>query len=137
MHKIPILKNETYNAECMYRVVLGRGATSAPMQDVFALGCVIAEVFLEGQRLFDLSEVRLRHRHPAQLSKLFWYAYVLIFCVLPEYPRMCLKTYIGAAVQLLAYKRGQFDPAIPLAKVEEPFRQLILHMINVNPGMPH
>ena len=26
-------------------------------QDIFSLGCVLAELFLEGQRLFDLSEV--------------------------------------------------------------------------------
>ena len=52
------------------------------------------------------------------------------------HPPLCFETDAGVAVQLLAYKRGQFDPVTPLAKVEEPFRQLILHMINVNPGMP-
>lgn len=28
-------------------------------QDIFSLGCVIAEVFLEGTAVFDLSKVRL------------------------------------------------------------------------------
>ena len=53
----------------------------APVQDVFSLGCVIAEVFLEGQRLFDLSEVRLHHCQPAHGSKLFQNACVPVSCV--------------------------------------------------------
>ena len=60
---------------------------SAPMQDVFSLGCVIAEVFLEGQRLFDLSEVRLLYRHPAHRSKPVRNACVPISCVVPVFVR--------------------------------------------------
>ncbi len=37
------------------------------MQDVFSLGCVIAELFLEGKALFDLSKVSLAHSSKQQI----------------------------------------------------------------------
>lgn len=62
-----------------------------PAMDVFSLGCVIAELFLEGQALFDLS-------------------------------------------QLLAYRRGQYDPCPSLQKVPDVgMRDMILHMIQLDP----
>lgn len=40
-----------------YETTISRGV--GYLQDIFSLGCVLAELFLEGQRLFDLSEVEL------------------------------------------------------------------------------
>ncbi|KAJ7973771.1 Kinase family protein [Quillaja saponaria] len=69
-------------------------AQDAPLRssmDIFAVGCVIAELFLEGQPLFELS-------------------------------------------QLLAYRRGQYDPSQHLEKIPDPgIRRLILHMIKLEP----
>ncbi|XP_021741395.1 probable serine/threonine-protein kinase vps15 [Chenopodium quinoa] len=62
-----------------------------PSMDIFAVGCVIAELFLEGHPLFELS-------------------------------------------QLLAYRRGQYDPSQNLEKIPDPgVRKMILHMIQLNP----
>lgn len=62
-----------------------------PSMDIFSVGCVIAELFLEGQPLFELS-------------------------------------------QLLAYRRGQYDPSQHLEKIPDPgIRKMILHMIQLNP----
>lgn len=62
-----------------------------PAMDIFSVGCVIAELFLEGQALFDLS-------------------------------------------QLLAYRRGQYDPCPSLQKVVDAgVREMILHMIQLDP----
>ncbi|KAK9817197.1 hypothetical protein WJX72_010933 [[Myrmecia] bisecta] len=61
-----------------------------PSMDVFSLGCVFAELFLEGKALFDLSK-------------------------------------------LLAYQRGDYDPAAMLAPVDPEVRSLILNMIQRNP----
>ncbi|KAL2928991.1 Serine/threonine-protein kinase VPS15 [Bienertia sinuspersici] len=62
-----------------------------PSMDIFAVGCVIAELFLEGHPLFELS-------------------------------------------QLLAYRRGQYDPSQHLEKIPDPgVRKMILHMIQLNP----
>ncbi|XP_057759581.1 serine/threonine-protein kinase VPS15-like [Arachis stenosperma] len=62
-----------------------------PSMDIFAVGCVIAELFLEGQPLFELS-------------------------------------------QLLAYRRGQFDPSQHLEKIPDlGIRKMILHMIQIEP----
>ncbi|XP_071741690.1 serine/threonine-protein kinase VPS15 isoform X1 [Rutidosis leptorrhynchoides] len=59
--------------------------------DIFSVGCVIAELFLEGQPLFELS-------------------------------------------QLLAYRRGQFDPSQHLEKIPDSgIRKMILHMIQLDP----
>ncbi|KAI3447049.1 hypothetical protein Pfo_003714 [Paulownia fortunei] len=59
--------------------------------DIFAVGCVIAELFLEGQPLFELS-------------------------------------------QLLAYRRGQYDPTQHLEKIPDSgIRKMILHMIQLDP----
>ncbi|KAA8534941.1 hypothetical protein F0562_029843 [Nyssa sinensis] len=59
--------------------------------DIFAVGCVIAELFLEGQPLFELS-------------------------------------------QLLAYRRGQYDPGQHLEKIPDSgIRKMILHMIQLDP----
>ncbi|KAJ6797896.1 phosphoinositide 3-kinase regulatory subunit 4 isoform X1 [Iris pallida] len=59
--------------------------------DIFSLGCVIAELFLEGQPLFELS-------------------------------------------QLLAYRRGQYDPSQYLEKIQDVgIRKMILHMIQLDP----
>jgi len=44
--------------------VVNRRGHSDPMllvQDVFSMGCVIAELFLEGKALFDLSKVMLEY----------------------------------------------------------------------------
>ncbi|XP_021757336.1 phosphoinositide 3-kinase regulatory subunit 4-like [Chenopodium quinoa] len=58
-----------------------------PSMDIFAVGCVIAELFLEGHPLFELS-------------------------------------------QLLAYRRGQYDPSQHLEKIPDlGVRKMILHMI--------
>ncbi|KAI5081544.1 hypothetical protein GOP47_0002147 [Adiantum capillus-veneris] len=62
-----------------------------PAMDIFSVGCVIAELFMEGQALFDLS-------------------------------------------QLLAYRRGQYDPCPSLQKVVDVgVREMILHMIQLDP----
>eukprot|EP00250_Pteridium_aquilinum_P016932 c23371_g3_i3 orf=69-4718(+) len=63
-----------------------------PAMDIFSVGCVIAELFMEGQALFDLS-------------------------------------------QLLAYRRGQYDPCPSLQKVMDVgIREMILHMIQLDPA---
>ncbi|KAG5059035.1 hypothetical protein AAZX31_01G006300 [Glycine max] len=62
-----------------------------PYMDIFAVGCVVAELFLEGQPLFELS-------------------------------------------QLLAYRRGQYDPSQHLEKIPDlGIRKMILHMIQLEP----
>ncbi|XP_042498270.1 serine/threonine-protein kinase VPS15 [Macadamia integrifolia] len=62
-----------------------------PTMDIFSVGCVIAELFLEGQPLFELS-------------------------------------------QLLAYRRGQYDPNQLLEKIQDSgIRKMILHMIQLDP----
>eukprot|EP00268_Persea_americana_P045799 TRINITY_DN4692_c0_g1_i1.p1 TRINITY_DN4692_c0_g1~~TRINITY_DN4692_c0_g1_i1.p1 ORF type:complete len:1544 (+),score=279.50 TRINITY_DN4692_c0_g1_i1:480-5111(+) len=62
-----------------------------PSMDIFSLGCVLAELFLEGQPLFELS-------------------------------------------QLLAYRRGQYDPNQCLEKIPDSgIRTMILHMIQLDP----
>ncbi|XP_077247976.1 serine/threonine-protein kinase VPS15-like isoform X1 [Tasmannia lanceolata] len=62
-----------------------------PSMDIFSLGCVLAELFLEGQPLFELS-------------------------------------------QLLAYRRGQYDPSQYLEKIPDSgIRKMILHMIQLDP----
>ncbi|KAJ3695547.1 hypothetical protein LUZ60_000924 [Juncus effusus] len=62
-----------------------------PSMDIFSLGCVIAELFLEGQSLFELS-------------------------------------------QLLAYRRGQYDPKTVLEKIQDTgIQNMILHMIQLDP----
>ncbi|KAL6502690.1 hypothetical protein OROHE_024343 [Orobanche hederae] len=59
--------------------------------DIFAVGCVIAELFLEGRPLHELS-------------------------------------------QLLAYRRGQYDPTQHLEKIPDSgIRKMILHMIQLDP----
>ncbi|XP_062221696.1 serine/threonine-protein kinase VPS15-like [Phragmites australis] len=69
-------------------------AADAPLQpsmDIFSLGCVLAELFLEGQPLFELS-------------------------------------------QLLAYRRGQYDPMHTLEKIQDSgIRDMILHMTQLDP----
>ncbi|XP_062220590.1 serine/threonine-protein kinase VPS15-like isoform X2 [Phragmites australis] len=69
-------------------------AADAPLQpsmDIFSLGCVLAELFLGGQPLFELS-------------------------------------------QLLAYRRGQYDPKHTLEKIQDTgIREMILHMIQLDP----
>ncbi|CAK9272337.1 unnamed protein product [Sphagnum jensenii] len=61
-----------------------------PAMDIFSLGCVIGEMFLEGKALFDLS-------------------------------------------QLLAYRRGQYDPRPSLEKIPDmEVREMIMHMIQLN-----
>uniref|UniRef100_A0A7N1A303 non-specific serine/threonine protein kinase n=1 Tax=Kalanchoe fedtschenkoi TaxID=63787 RepID=A0A7N1A303_KALFE len=64
-----------------------------PSMDIFSAGCVVAELFLEGQPLFELS-------------------------------------------QLLAYRRGQYDPSQVLDKIlDSGVRQMILHMIQLDPEL--
>lgn len=66
-------------------------ATLKPSMDIFSLGCVIAELFLEGQSLFELS-------------------------------------------QLLAYRRGQYDPGPYLEKIsDDGIRSMVRHMIQLDP----
>ncbi|KAF0931099.1 hypothetical protein E2562_002461 [Oryza meyeriana var. granulata] len=69
-------------------------AADAPLQpsmDIFSVGCVLAELFLEGQPLFELS-------------------------------------------QLLAYRRGQYDPIHTLEKIQDTgIRDMVLHMIQLDP----
>ncbi|KAI4305247.1 hypothetical protein L6164_028624 [Bauhinia variegata] len=70
---------------------VAQDATLKPSMDIFSVGCVIAELFLEGQPLFELS-------------------------------------------QLLAYRRGQYDPSQHLEKIPDPgIRKMILHMIQLDP----
>ncbi|KAG9441768.1 hypothetical protein H6P81_017622 [Aristolochia fimbriata] len=67
-------------------------APLVPSMDIFSVGCVLAELFLEGQPLFELS-------------------------------------------QLLAYRRGQYDPSQYLEKIPDSgIRKMILHMIQLDPG---
>ncbi|CAA3026652.1 probable serine threonine- kinase vps15 isoform X1 [Olea europaea subsp. europaea] len=70
---------------------VAQDAPLKPSMDIFAVGCVIAELFLEGQPLFELS-------------------------------------------QLLAYRRGQYDPSQHLEKIPDSgIRKMILHMIQLDP----
>ncbi|KAI4380720.1 hypothetical protein MLD38_006881 [Melastoma candidum] len=70
---------------------VAQDAPLKPSMDIFAVGCVIAELFLEGQPLFELS-------------------------------------------QLLAYRRGQYDPIPHLERVPDAgIRKMILHMIQLEP----
>ncbi|XP_057967357.1 serine/threonine-protein kinase VPS15 [Malania oleifera] len=72
---------------------VAQDAPLKPSMDIFAVGCVIAELFLEGQPLFELS-------------------------------------------QLLAYRRGQYDPSQHLEKIRDSgIRQMILHMIQLDPEL--
>ncbi|XP_058213700.1 serine/threonine-protein kinase VPS15 isoform X2 [Rhododendron vialii] len=72
---------------------VAQDAPLKPSMDVFAVGCVIAELFLEGQPLFELS-------------------------------------------QLLAYRRGQYDPTQHLEKIPDSgIRKMILHMIQLDPEL--
>lgn len=67
-------------------------APSPLLQDIFSLGCVIAELWLgEGRAFFDLGT-------------------------------------------LLAYRRGEYDPAKELAAVEPDIAELVMHMIQRAPG---
>ncbi|PON62468.1 Regulatory associated protein of TOR [Parasponia andersonii] len=70
---------------------VAQDAPLRPSMDIFAVGCVIAELFLEGQPLFELA-------------------------------------------QLLAYRRGQYDPSQLLEKIPDSgIRKMILHMIQLEP----
>ncbi len=60
-------------------------------QDIFSLGCVIAELFLDGKPTFELA-------------------------------------------QLLAYRRRQYDPAPLLAGLDPDVRELVAHMLQLEPG---
>ncbi|PRQ56059.1 putative transferase, protein kinase CMGC-Pl-Tthe family [Rosa chinensis] len=72
---------------------VAQDAPLRPSMDIFAVGCVIAELFLEGQPLFELS-------------------------------------------QLLAYRRGQYDPSQLLEKIPDcGIRKMILHMIQLEPEL--
>lgn len=48
----------THCQSCHCRPTIGIQPSLHALQDVFSLGCVIAELFLEGRALFDLSKVR-------------------------------------------------------------------------------
>ena len=39
-------------------------------------------------------------------------------------------------MQLLSYRRGEYDPVGDLTKAEPPMQHLILHMIQLQPGKP-
>ncbi|KAD4180234.1 hypothetical protein E3N88_28825 [Mikania micrantha] len=72
-------------------VQVTQDAPLRPSMDIFSVGCVIAELFLEGQPLFELS-------------------------------------------QLLAYRRGQFDPSQHLEKIPDSgIRKMVLHMLQLDP----
>ena len=65
------------------------------LQDIFSLGCVIAELWLgEGRAFFDLGT-------------------------------------------LLAYRRGEYDPAKELMGVTPDIAELVMHMIQRAPGGSH
>ncbi|XP_068646197.1 serine/threonine-protein kinase VPS15 [Aristolochia californica] len=73
-------------------IQVAQDAPLMPFMDIFSVGCVLAELFLEGQPLFELS-------------------------------------------QLLAYRRGQYDPSQYLEKIPDSgIRKMILHMIQLDPG---
>ncbi|XP_024959351.1 serine/threonine-protein kinase VPS15-like isoform X1 [Cynara cardunculus var. scolymus] len=73
-------------------IQIAQDAPLRPSMDIFSVGCVIAELFLEGQPLFELS-------------------------------------------QLLAYRRGQFDPSQHLEKIPDSgIRKMILHMVKLDPN---
>ena len=78
--------------------ISGKDTTVSPdghlqeTMDIFSLGCCIAEVFLEGRALFDLS-------------------------------------------QLLSYRSGEYCPKSALAGLDHNVRSMILHMIQLDPGM--
>ena len=78
--------------------VLGKDSAGSPdghlreTMDIFSLGCCIAEVFLEGRALFDLS-------------------------------------------QLLSYRSGDYSPAVALEGLDHNVQTMILHMIQLDPGM--
>jgi len=42
----------------------------------------------------------------------------------------------AVVVQLLAYRRGEHSPEPALAGVDAPFRELVLHMTQLDPGAP-
>ncbi|XP_075509748.1 serine/threonine-protein kinase VPS15-like [Primulina tabacum] len=72
------------------KMQMAQDAPLTPAMDIFSVGCVIAELFLEGQPLFELS-------------------------------------------QLLAYRRGQYDPSQHLEKIPDSvIRKMILHMIQLD-----
>jgi len=73
----------------------GKEGQLDPSMDIFSLGCVLAEIFFDGEALFTYS-------------------------------------------QLMSYRRGDFDPGQVLAQVKAPqVRDLILHMIQLNPASRH
>lgn len=136
-------------------------------QDVFSMGCVLAELFLDGKELFNLSQVMrqggtsacacqpcLHHRdlhracgprtHVARLQG-------KSSCCCCGSRRLCaraaspganlslhclLPRQAAAVVQLLAFRRGEHSPEPALAAVDAPFRELVLHMTQLDPGAP-
>ena len=58
------------------------------MQDVFSLGCVLGELFLEGKALFDLSKVRHESLAPLHLHRLCIAAVIYLPCAILR--RVCL-----------------------------------------------
>lgn len=92
------------------------------------MGCVIAELFLEGKALFDLSKV-------ISFNTLFNAAYV--FCLSQNHEawkQTAIFLTSFCVMQLLSYRRGEFDPLGDLAQIEPPMQQLIMHMIQLQPG---
>lgn len=76
----------------MLVLIPGSFCPFAALQDIFSLGCVIAELWLgEGRAFFDLGT-------------------------------------------LLAYRRGEYDPAKELSAVEPDIAELVMHMIQRAPG---
>ncbi|EPS67456.1 hypothetical protein M569_07318 [Genlisea aurea] len=72
---------------------IAQDAPLKPSMDIFSVGCVIGELFLEGQPLFEFS-------------------------------------------QLLAYRRGQYDPSLLLEKIPDVgIQKMVLHMIQSDPGL--
>lgn len=49
---------------------------------------------------------------------------------------LLIATGACACLQLLSYRRGEYDLSSDLAQVDAPIRQLILHMIQLDPGEP-
>ena len=93
------------------------------------MGCVIAELFLEGKALFDLSKVDLLYPAPTQCLL------ALCLCLHRAHTWIWQLTNMDW-MQLLSYRRGEYDPAGDLAKVEPPMQHLILHMLQLQPGKP-
>jgi phosphoinositide-3-kinase regulatory subunit 4 len=92
--------------------------------DIFSLGCVIAEVFLEGEVLFDHSQLlSFRDNRKYELASL---SALLLF----DHQLDSITSITCYYLALLC----RFEPTVLLRKIETPFRALIEHMLQLNPA---